>query len=475
MLLFLTIVSPFIVVCFYGVPSADDFWGISNWKNYEGNHLIYMVENSYKWFFSHQGTYFSCFLATLPIYYLFGITGVGFVYFLSSLFFVISLVFLLYVFSSLFEYNKDKKIFILCLNCIFFYYLLSTCPMDEIFYWWAGICVYTLPCSFMFLCLALLILSEKKHSRILLSGSVFSAFLASGGALNLAALLCSILLFVILYNQLFHGYRIKNTFIVFSVATLFSSINSLAPGNFVRHAVYDSDIHYFKSVLISFKRVFSVIFQELHLYNYQLVLFIFFSVLIGYFFYRHFAVISLRKILFVFCYFWLAIVIIDYPFILGYSSANYVPSRFIFVERLSISIFIYFLSVHIGILIYQKGGILSFSKVIIISLCMLSQMQDFGLRNFTSLKIIKHLYKNDYMNFYLRENGILEKIKLSKDNDVVITITPFESKHWTNLKPIEVSSDKNNWINQTVASFFNKKSLSVNMAKQSDDIDHVVQ
>lgn len=159
----------------------------------------------------------------------------------------------------------------------------------------------------------------------------------------------------------------------------------------------------------------------------------------------------------------IAIIIVDYPVILGYSSADYFPSRVIFVEHLAITFYFLILSIYLGAYLYQRDFVsIKTSVVVILSFVFLSQMQDFGVRSLTSLKILKHLYKSDYKDFYSREMEMLEKIQSSLDNDVVLTIYRDQSKQqWTNLKPIELSTDKNNWVNNSVAKFFGKNSVVV--------------
>ena len=174
-----TIIIPFLLVCFYGVPSADDFSNSLGWIKNEKNPIVYLIENDFSIYMNWQGTYFGCFLSGLPIYYLFGITGVKFVYFFFTLFFVVSIFFSCHVCSSLLlkDNNKfNRNLFFLILSTICLYYILATCPMNEIFYWWTGICVYTIPSSCMLLCVSFLILSELKQKRLflLISCSTFS-------------------------------------------------------------------------------------------------------------------------------------------------------------------------------------------------------------------------------------------------------------------------------------------------------------
>lgn len=199
------IVIPFLIVCFYGLPSKDDFAVSLGWMNYDGNHFIYMIINSYTSFMKWQGTFFGCFLASIPVFYLFGIEGVKLVYFLSTSLFFIS--FILFVFSVSICAQKNfscvQKRFFLIFSSVCLYYLLSSCSVEEVFYWWTGISVYTIPCSCLFLCLSFFIFSEIKQSLFLLIISALFAFAAVGGALNVSSLLCSILLFIIIFNRFF--------------------------------------------------------------------------------------------------------------------------------------------------------------------------------------------------------------------------------------------------------------------------------
>lgn len=247
---------------------------------------------------------------------------------------------------------------------------------------------------------------------------------------------------------------------IFGIALIFSFINSIAPGNFVRHSVIDTETNFVLSFFLSFKRVLGVLFTELQLSKSILFILFFVCFVLGFFFFVTKSKITLKKIIFASLYGILSIVMVDYPVILGYSSADNLPSRCLFIEHLAITLYVSFISIYLGAFVYQKKIFsLKKSTVIVISLFLCSQMPDFGFRNFVSLKIVKHLYSHDYMNYYKHEMSIIDQIQSSVNDDVIVTVEPVDSNLWTNLKSVGLSTDKSYWVNESIAKFFNKKSV----------------
>lgn len=202
-LLLLTIIYPILVGCLYGTPSADDFTNSLGWQNYEGRHIRYMFSNLVNIYKTWQGTYFGVFLCGFPIYYYLGLTGLR-VWLLgvAVLFFAAVCLTSVSFANWLRIVRVEKKVTVLIISTLFLFYVLSTNNLDEIFYWYTGTCVYTLPICFSLFCISFYMFYETSGKRLFLGLGIVFAFLAAGGSLDIAALLCSMLLFGILYNYL---------------------------------------------------------------------------------------------------------------------------------------------------------------------------------------------------------------------------------------------------------------------------------
>ena len=235
-----SVILPVIMACFYGLPAADDFSNARGWIIFQGNHLKYVFENMIKVYMSWQGTYFGAFLAGIPIYYMWGYIGLRLCMFINVAIFLFSC-YLFTKYALKWFGITENTIATLLLYTIGMVYQLCNNNLDETFYWYTGICVYTLPLSCMLLCFSCYIAYEdKKENKFLILGCIL-AFLAAGGSLNVAALLCAVLLFGVVYNCIVNC-KIEKNVLIGGTALLGALINTVAPGNFVRHSAFDEKI-----------------------------------------------------------------------------------------------------------------------------------------------------------------------------------------------------------------------------------------
>lgn len=461
-LLLLTIIFPILLGCLYGTPSADDFANSLGWQNYEGRHLEYMFSNLVDIYKIWQGTYFGIFICGFPIYYSLGLIGLrmwlfGVVVLFFVAVFLVGISFIKWIRIE----RASKSVTILIVLTLFLFYVLGTNNLDEIFYWYTGTCVYTLPICFFLLCISFSMFYETSEKRIFLLLGIIFAFLAAGGSLDISALLCSILLFGIIYNYLVLK-KISKGFWIGLTALAGTIINVMAPGNYVRHAAIDEKIRLLSSIGSTLLRVNSVISSEFR--NGLLLVVIVVSFVVAY--------ENLEKGVFVFkypglvtLYCYIAILITDFPVALGYSHSN-LPSRCSFVEHIAIAVYMILVSVYWAGWVKNKE-IFRFTREIylilaIVCIIPLSIYFDvYSLRELTPYKMIWHLSKGDYQVTAEREKSIITQIEESPEADVVVYVTRLGEEQWTNIKPIGLTEDKTHWINTGVAQYYGKNSVTL--------------
>lgn len=459
-LLLLSIIYPILMGCLYGTPSADDFTNSLGWQNYEGRHIKYLFSNLVNIYKTWQGTYLGVFICGFPIYYYWGLIG------LRAWLFGVAVLFFAAVFLTGISFTNwlriervSKRVTVLIILLLFLFYVLGTNNLDEIFYWYTGTCVYTLPICFMLFCISFYMLYETGGKRLFLILGIVFGFLAAGGSLDIAALLCSMLLFGILYNYIVLK-KISKSFWIGLTALAGAIINVAAPGNYVRHG--DGKITLLSSLGSALLRVNSVISFELRSGLLLVIIVVSFVA----------AFMKLEKDVHIFkypglvtLYCYAAILMTDFPVDLGYSN-SYFPSRCAFVEHIAIAVYAILVSVYWAgwaknkeIFRFTREMYLILAIVCIIPLSVYFDV--YSLRELTPYKMIWHLSKGDYRIAAERENSMISQIEESTESDVIVYVAMPGEEQWANIKPIGLTENSAHWINSGVAQYYGKRSITL--------------
>lgn len=447
---------PILLGCFYGLPSADDFSNTIGWRQCDGNYVAYLFDNMILTYKNWQGTYFGAFLGSFPIYYVFGMKGLR----IWLLLIAIAFFFAFFSFSrSVVKWigfrKTDDQTTVLLFAAIGLSYIFSHNMLDETFYWYTATCVYTLPLILALLCVTCYFRYEEAEKNIYLIIGAILALCGAGGALDVSALLCALLLFGVLYNFLVRGVIRKNIVITI-VALLGSIINAVAPGNFARHEVIDSELRLFDSLYYVIRRASITIiseFEEGLLLTIVIVTFIwaYNRLQDSLYHFKYPVLISLYG-----CF---GIVISGFPVALGYSSIDF-PQRAVFVERISIIIFVMLCTIYwAGWATNRK--IFKFTRETIFVLAFVCILPMSALNEFTPCKMGIHMLKGDYEKAVTREENFVEQIKQSKDMDVVIECEKPRDNEWSNVKKLGLEEDSDSWINNTIAHYYGKNSVTL--------------
>lgn len=481
-LIFLLIVSicvtllPILIACLYVTPSADDF---SNSVAFKGKGLNLGVVRlnlslTKQVYYNWQGTYSGCILIFIPVYYWFGLVGLRAECVLGFILFFLSLFVCLFSICSLFKIDKEKKLtFSLALFFFCIFFIANFTNITEIFFWHTGLCMYTVPLSFSFLAFSLYLqYNNWKYKKMTLVLGSFIAFIAAGGVLNISAFLCSTLLLFVFFDFL-QEKKINPTVIIFIAAFIGAIINTAAPGNFVRQNIIIEREHRSTSLA---QALYNSVINVLSYIVSDLQIGIIIPALIIIFIVSYYAVKN-SSIVFkypglVFIYSLLCCVISVFPVLFGYAGKN-LPLRGIFVERVVILFYAIIIMIYWAGWLSKKGFSSIIQQLLNKSFLLGLSVGCFFLilpllfnpmeSKLNSIKMIAHELKGDYRLKALEQENIINIIKNSKEEDIVISIKKQKEKSWTNLKTIGLTDDKDWWINVHVAHFFDKKSIILNI------------
>ena len=452
---------PIIIGCFYALPAADDFTNGVGWRRAESGLVLYLLDKLKTTYMTWQGTYLGIILAGIPIYDIGGLVGLRIWLLLSAILFVVSLILALSSFYSYFQISKDSITLILTtLICIFFY-LFNKNELGETFFWFTSVCVYTVPISCSLFSFYFYFKYRKKPTRGALTGGIIFAFMGAGGALDVAALFCSLYVLGILY-QVVVSRKVDRSVWMSLAAVMGALINLWAPGNYARHERIDSEMRVMKSFAQSIGRMLNRLSGDFRL-GFLLLLFLVVFVL-GYKKLKDIQ-ISFRYPGFVTLYSFLALIAMDYPVVLGYSGASF-PSRCEFVELLGVAIYVtvnafYWAGWCARKECFQFNKTVLFVLIIVCFLPLSRYMNIDEMMSLTTCKMYLHLASGDYKRVDRIEESIVEQISSSMDKNVTVMIPGDGPNTWTNLQRIGLTEDPEYWINQGVSKYFEKESIVV--------------
>lgn len=283
-----------------------------------------------------------------------------------------------------------------------------------------------------------------------------------GGQLNVPAILCTILLFLIAYDLFIRKTKSKNIIIgIFALAG--SIINTAAPGNYVRSGVIDdTGLHPIRTIHMWISHFRPLLYQEFQggLLLIALVAVFILTCALCKNSSREFKYPGLVTL-----YAFLGIFITDFPVLLGYSTTAsfYWPSRVAFVERFAMIVLLTFCVAYWGGWCAKKE-VFSFKKeqYFIMALIGLAVFSKVDTTSLGSLRMLAHIANGDFAVISEAEIDMLEQIEAAGSGDVTVyyDVTTLEGR-WSNLMRIGLTADSSNWINAAVASYYGVDSVTL--------------
>lgn len=355
--LLLVSVLPVIIMAFLGLPLGDDF---ANWTSlHTANRSFLQCIDYVKYVYNNwQGTYTGSLLCSIPVYKSIGLVGIRLEYLITVILFVLCFTALISKLCERAGYDKTQTLVVLLLGQ---FYLLNCSYIREVFYWHTGIAVYTIPLVLTLFTLKLFI--ECKGWKETMTASLV-AFIAAGGALNVTALLCVMLLSFIIVERINAEKLLKweTKYFIFIIAVLGGVVNATAPGNFVRAKAFSENVSIVTGLVGALLRAHVLIKTSvMEVWGIFLALTAF-----GISYYSaektgH----RCKRPLIVIILGWMTLVITDFPVMLGYhigaDSERAMPGRCYFVERLAFVLVVLIVSAYIGVYV-KKNCELRLSK-----------------------------------------------------------------------------------------------------------------
>lgn len=450
-LISLCLITLLTITASYSVLAKDDYVhavgvGVFNTSFFKYlkasiNYMIHMYNN---W----QGTYFSMFIQALlsPVNNI-GMPLLKIVMVLNVLLLYLSLAFLI---TSLFKNEQlliRTSVFTLVIIQVICYTYYS-----EIYYWYSGAVSYSIPLAFTLTGIALLInyYRESKTSYLILS--TLCGFVSGGGSLTVAGLGCYSVLVILIYSYL-NKKKDKKLLIVFILWVIFALVNTLAPGNYIRHSVFDSSgLQYIDAIKYDIKTVwfrFKVLVKQSPIILYCL-LFIFLG-------YKSTNKTNPNKLIVSIIYSLVSFVV-TFPLVLAVSNYAFDCSRTNFIIDFGIIISFGLLCFNLGS--YCKDFINKYIKIYKI-LLVLAFIGCLFIRPTNIIYLTSQLFNDSYSNYYSEYMELLDYFKESKGKDIVLkeNDVPKKLEGFYNFELYSDPSDSG--YNEAVANYFGINSLKV--------------
>lgn len=459
-------ILPYLNATRFVVPVADDLQlGPGAGESY----FAYAFRSMKSFYFGWQGSYVSLFLyALFSPFTRFGFTGIRFACFFSILFFYISLWICV---CNITEYMLKimKKWEIVTIYAMISMLVSNVHPPTEVFFWYTGICVYTIPFGFSLTGIGLLVHYVFESKKRYLIGAMVCAFIAGGGVLQCSAVICYFYLAITVWTMLEKNPQRVKVLAAFMVGLISTLINVCAPGNYVRHDVIDdSQLHLFISMRFSFSVVGWEMIRLLR--ETDFLFFILFFITVGVVIYRgNIQVkIELQHLCIAFVGLLGAMWISTYPVILGYSQASMASRSYFILDTLAV------ISAFVGSI--MLGGFLT-RYIDKMPEKYLFFVMGIILGVFLGIYVLgdKEIYRPVTRCIHDTSTGFNEKfrdtweyvyqqIQESEEDDVIVEIT--DTPESDILMDPHISSDPSYWVNGMVKMYYGKDSVCIKLVDQ---------
>lgn len=447
--LIILICVPIIWGTVYTTMACDDFCLNPVIKNPIMDTLKAVYESYFNW----QGTYF-------------GLSGLIWAYgkenAISSSLFVATLLFfigIILVINKLLKYYEIRSSLIekiIIMNFLFF--IISNQGLNEVFYWFSGAGVYLFPLTTWIFSFILMIYGLERGKLFILLSSLLG-FLSAGGALLVTALECSIMLLFVVVDY-YRDKKFKLGYLPFIMTMVGGFVNACAPGNFVRSSenLDGGSVNVLDALTKCIKQLPVTLMDSSKSFYYLVLLII--SIIVGITM-RKWIQINIFELIFIVLYSIFAVVITMFPVALGRGSLNYLPTRYSFIQNFSYGVYLMLLFIALGNCLWENR----IKKVILcmfIAMCIkvfCFNISIIDVKEFNSLNMSIHILNGDYQEQSDEYKRILNEIELSNERNVIVFEKEYNCNHWTNMMPLMFFDDPNFWVNQAVATYYDKNTV----------------
>lgn len=459
-----TVVFIQIWAAYYSVFDADDFsvavsmrpYGDSAWE-YVLACFRYVKRTYLNW----QGTYSSMFVWTIanPLNEL-GLPQLRVTMVLNALLYFSSLLFLIFVFfNSVVKGNYHIKLFFCA--CVVFM-IINSRAYPEIFFWFNGAGTYNFPIFCLFFSLGFFILSNTKDKNRILYAVLASLFSigSQGGSLAIGGVGCYLILVLCFWFWIRSKKFSAMNLVVALIYFVGAFINGIAPGNYIRHELYEDGIHPIASVGLTVREYFREML--LLITNAQFLVIFLLLILCG-------AVLYMKLQSDMKIYTVMSILLLAapaaavFPVILGCGGDVSIPNRALFIINSVMVLACSNLAVTAGCWIAAlmrkkalKPGWLLCPAAVLLFVLLIDVFIISDVRDTVMVKTFKNLYRGKIQEYYADCKEMYDYLAQSSEADVVLEDYP---ERVEGFGVFQLYSDPNEWVNTRVADYYYKNSV----------------
>lgn len=455
-----SIILPILIACFFAVPVGDDFSNIVFTYLARPHNKPFIFWVVWDYYNGTQGCFLPSFYSalTMPIFYLYGLSGLHIQLFIVACLFFGSVFFASYEFVK--TLGEEKKLLFLCISLMVLVFPLFYGDISEVFYW-ATASSYLFSVSFVFFAIGCYFRYKRKKRGLIIA--IIIAFLSGGAVLDEAVITCTVLFLFTFHLCVFQRKMEKTIWITIS-AFIGSLVNVLAPGNYVRHG-FDSSASFTSEALSAARMTIKRLLYEIG-QGYKCGLLVLVAILSFCLGIRLFAKSEIKCKLpgLVMVYACIAIFLTDFPVVFGYMS-SVINTRNVFVEHIAINLFTVIVCMYFGGYVVQtfkmdRARVPLQTVMIAGGIAVLLIETGFrGIADWIPYKMLIHEMNGDFQYIYDAEIDMLNTVKESKEDDVVVYSRNFNGYKWCNIATNKLRRG-DYWRNSEIVAFYGKKSLS---------------
>ncbi len=442
---------------FYSVLAADDFSHANGVGVYNASFFKYFMaslEYAKHEYLTWQGTYFSMFIqALLSPLNNGGLVQLRITMVLNALLFFLAIICLMMLYIS--KIGKGYNVVKLGMLFIFIYSLINYQAYEEVFYWYSGTTSYSIPLTVLLIAFISIIMADKNWVWYILA--IVLGFLAMGGTLMVASLGCYTILVVLIYRCVRDKKINKPLLAVFMFWLLGAVINTVAPGNYIRHSFFDEGLHPVKSLIYSTYMVDG----RLHWFtaNTNLAILVFVMVAIGFYVERKSQLCISKSYLIASIAYILAPIAAAYPVAMGTSKID-IANRYTFVIDIALLVFIFNMAFVMGNYVSKKTSDIEYKGAFCVITLLLLLTNNYGLSQNMVLAISENLMNDTYSNYYQSCVDFYNVLYGHEGEDVVIPASSIPASI-DNFFNFELTDDPTNYVNASVAEFYGMNSIVI--------------
>lgn len=492
-LIIVIVICPFATSVIFSVPFADDYSMAIKVCTDNFATILFSIIGNCNSLYASWGGLWPYFFIEMIFNPLVLAGSFNFLYGVVLLLFFLLFCFSIYLFSSLlikYIFHCSDRLIINLYIALFMFVSLNILNYTEIFYWFVG-SSYMWELTFCLLCMSLTILYFHKSSSY-----VNFILLCIFGFITCFAYQIATFVGIFYLIEFYIDNKKKKFSFIMIIPLVFmifgGLISCFAPGNFIRHAVFNSikdgtgkdigigivddsvdlskamNLDIVDSLKNSVKNVINL--NIYFLGSLSIIVMIGLNLILALKFFSLDDVKIVNPFILIIIYF-ILLLSLCFPIALGYSSGN-LPNRVLFhiytIAIMSLSWITSYFTCWLKIKLQFKHSIHKYSKYIFVLLAFVIVCQALftnfysvtNLSNLSSVKII-----GDFNNI-IEERELtfkfLEKINNSDESDIVIDYKELNDiKRSNTLNHFDLSMDVENYNNNSVASYYHKKSIVV--------------